>query len=61
MLTPSRRRQLIILLIVVIMVCCTASAYLGLRSGHYTRAASTFFAGVAFSALFLARLPKKGT
>lgn len=59
MLTPPRLRILIIALIVVIMVCCMASAVLGLRTGHPARAASTFFAGLAFSILFWSRLPKK--
>ncbi|MBK9195360.1 MAG: hypothetical protein IPO17_10325 [Flavobacteriales bacterium] len=59
MLTPHRRRMLIIALIVVIMACCTASAIFGLRAGHPARAASTFFAGLAFSILFWSRLPKK--
>lgn len=51
-------RTLIIIGIVLILTCCTASAILGLRAGHTTRAASTFFAGLAFSALFFSRLPK---
>ncbi|MFZ1687680.1 MAG: hypothetical protein WAU70_09675 [Flavobacteriales bacterium] len=59
MLTPARLRVLIIALIVLIMFSCTASAILGLRGGHTARAASTFFAGLAFSILFWTRLPKK--
>ena len=59
MLTPPRLRILIIALIAVIMFACTTSAILGLRTGHTARAASTFFAGLAFSILFWTRLPKK--
>lgn len=60
MFTPARLRVLIIALIVVIMFCCTVSAILGLRGGHTARAASTFFAGLAFSILFWTRIPKRG-
>ena len=59
MFTPNRLRVVIIVLILVIMCCCTASAILSLRTGHTARAATTFFAGLTFSALFWARLPKK--
>ena len=59
MLTPNRQRIMIIIAIVMIMFCCTASAILGLRGGHTARAASTFFAGLAFSIMFWTRLPKK--
>jgi choline-glycine betaine transporter len=59
MFTPKRLRMVIIALIVVIMCCVTASAILGLRTGHTARAASTFFAGLAFSILFWTRLTKK--
>jgi len=56
---PARRRTLLLICIGVILVCCTTSATLAIRSGHKARAASTFFAGLAFSTLFLSRLPKK--
>ncbi len=56
---PARRRTLMLFCIAAILVCCTTSAILAVRSGHKTQAASTFFAGLAFSALFLSRLPKK--
>lgn len=59
MLNPARLRILIIVLIILIMTSCTASAIFGLKAGHTARAASTFFAGLAFSILFLSRLPKK--
>lgn len=59
MLTPARLRTVLIVLIVLIMISCTASAILSLRGGHTARAASTFFAGLAFSILFFTRLPKK--
>jgi fucose permease len=59
MLTPDRRRMLAIAAIVVIMFCCTMSAILSLRAGRTAPAASTFFAGLAFSILFWTRLPKK--
>ena len=59
MFTPGRLRVAIITLVVVIMCCVTASAILSLRAGHAARAASTFFAGLAFSILFWTRLPKK--
>ncbi|MBK6831888.1 MAG: hypothetical protein IPG92_14640 [Flavobacteriales bacterium] len=59
MLSPNRLRVIIIALIVVIMFCCTCSAILSLRTDHNARAASTFFAGLAFSTLFLTRMPKK--
>ena len=59
MFTPDRLRNLIIALIAVIMCCVTASAILSLRTGHNARAASTFFAGLAFSILFWTRMPKK--
>lgn len=59
MLTPGRLRILIIVLIVLIMTSCTASAIFGLKAGHTARAASTFFAGLAFSILFWSRLPRK--
>ena len=59
MLTPDRLRIVIIVLIVLIMTSCTASAIFGLKAGHTARAASTFFAGLAFSILFWSRLPKK--
>lgn len=49
---PKLRRTLTYVAIAVIMLCCTASAVLGLRSGHAARAASTFFAGLSFSILF---------
>lgn len=52
-----KRRPILIFGIVVILVCCTTSAILGLRAGHTARAASTFFAGVAFSVLFYSLLP----
>jgi hypothetical protein len=59
MLSPPRRRLFIIGLVIVIMFCCTASAILSLRGGHTARAASTFFAGLAFCILFWSRIPKK--
>ena len=59
MLTPARLRTVLIVLIVLIMISCTASAILSLRGGHTARAASTFFAGLAFSILFFTRLRKK--
>lgn len=59
MLTPDRLRIVIIVLIVLIMISCTASAIFGLKAGHTARAASTFFAGLAFSILFWSRMPKK--
>ena len=59
MFNPARLRILIIGAIVVIMFCCTASAILSLRGGHTARAASTFFAGLAFCILFWSRIPKK--
>jgi hypothetical protein len=59
MFTPDRLRIFFIVSIVVIMCCVTASAILGLRTGHTARAASTFFAGLAFSILFWTRMPKK--
>jgi hypothetical protein len=61
MFTPKRLRMLIIALIVVIMCSVTASAILGLRTGHNARAASTFFAGLSFSILFWTRMPKKAS
>ncbi len=59
MLASRCRRPVIIALIAVIMVCCTTSAILGLRGGHNAQAASTFFAGLTFSLIFWARMPKK--
>ncbi|MFZ1688258.1 MAG: hypothetical protein WAU70_12585 [Flavobacteriales bacterium] len=59
MITPLQRRILIISLILVIMFCCTASAVLGLRSGHVARAGFTFFAGLTFSFLFWSGMPRK--
>jgi hypothetical protein len=59
MFTPARLRTVLIVLIVLIMISCTTSAFLSLRGGHATRAASIFFAGLAFSTLFMNRLPKK--
>ncbi|MBP7515623.1 MAG: hypothetical protein KA791_13805 [Flavobacteriales bacterium] len=59
MKNPALSRTLMLLCIAVILACCTASAILAIRSGHNARAASTFFAGLAFSALFLSRLPKR--
>lgn len=50
-MSTSTRRALIIVLIALILSCCTISALLGLRSGNPARAASTFFAGLAFSIL----------
>ncbi|MEO8588608.1 MAG: hypothetical protein ABI432_04505 [Flavobacteriales bacterium] len=58
-MNTNRRRNAILLLIVGIMICCTVSAFLGLRSGHTARAASIFFAGLAFSIIFWTRLPRK--
>ena len=55
----NRLRTVILLLIAGIMISCTASALLGLQSGHAARAASTFFAGLTFSIIFWMRLPKK--
>jgi len=58
MLTPARLRIVIIVLIALIMTSCTASAIFGLKAGHTARAASTFFAGLAFSIIFWTRIPK---
>ncbi len=59
MLKPARLRSVLIVLIVLVMICCTASAILSLRGEHTARSASTFFAGLAFSILFITRMPKK--
>jgi hypothetical protein len=59
MFTPNRLRLTLIVLIVLIMFSCTTSAVLSLHAGHTARAASTLFAGLAFSILFITRMPKK--
>ena len=59
MFTPNRLRLTLIVLIVLIMFSCTTSALLSLRAGRTTRAASTFFAGLTFSILFISQMPKK--
>ena len=46
------RRKLIVVVIALIMICCTASAWYGIKAGHYPQAASTFFAGLTFSFIF---------
>ncbi|MBL7952512.1 MAG: hypothetical protein JNM62_12430 [Flavobacteriales bacterium] len=58
-MSARNRRTILIIGIVLILVCCTVSAIFGLRAGHTARAASTFFAGVAFSALFFSLLPPR--
>jgi len=59
MFSPNRQRLTLIVLILLIIFSCTTSAVLSLRTGHTARAASTFFAGLAFSILFITRMPKR--
>lgn len=47
----SRRRTVTILLMAAILITCSTAAVLSMRSGHSTRAMSTFFAGLAFAVL----------
>jgi|JI10StandDraft_1071094.scaffolds.fasta_scaffold25584_8 hypothetical protein len=61
MKNPALLRKVMLLLIAGIMISCTASAYLGLQSGNTARAASVFFAGLAFSILFWSKMPKKAS
>ncbi|MEO8587899.1 MAG: hypothetical protein ABI432_00880 [Flavobacteriales bacterium] len=58
---PKLRRTLVLIGVAVILVCCAASAYLGIKAGHNARAASTFFAGLSFSLLFLFGSRRKKT
>lgn len=53
------RRNLIIAFIVLIVAACIISAVLSLLADHVARAASTFFAGVAFAFLLGSRLPPR--
>lgn len=52
-------RPVLIATLLLIAISCTASAYFAVQAGRAVRGASTFFAGLAFCALIVFRLPRR--